>query len=194
MYRLLRADVEAVYSLPNKHVFATGHYGNPCWFYGKPYISNCDFDTAKRILSHIYGPLAERTEAKAENLRKFKQLEFVSEKDSALAENGFVYVPELCRTGLEKCRVHMFLHGCGMNEYYIGDAVYRNSGFNEWGESNGIVIIYPQAASSSTLTGKACWDGGGRSDKYYDTKIGIHVKALFEISQNIERIIFATNN
>jgi hypothetical protein len=55
MYRSLKADVKTVYNLPNKHSFATTNYGNPCWFLGNPFISNCDFDTANQIFSHIYG-------------------------------------------------------------------------------------------------------------------------------------------
>jgi hypothetical protein len=132
--------------------------------------------------------LADKTKAKDENLRSFKQLEFISEKDSGMAENGYIYVPDMCWNDIEKCRVHMFLHGCWMNEGNIGDAAYRHLGYNEWGESNGIIIIYPQTKSDSWLIYSSCWDAMGINDKFYDTKLGTHVKALFEISQSVERI------
>ena len=187
-YRAFTSEIRAVYDIQNPHTFVTDYYGNECSVYAKPYMSNCGFDSAGEILHFLYGSLRERTEQVSENLIEFSQEEFGSDA-AGMAGGGFMYVPKKCRE--KECRLHVFLHGCGMNYEYIDDAIIVHSGFNEWAESNDIVIVYPQAARHHPLNYGACWDAKGMFDSYYDTKRGLQVRAIYEIAQNHRRILMS---
>lgn len=185
-YRLYTSNIKTVYNLKNKHAFVTDDYGNPCWFYGKPYISNCNFDMAGDILNHLYDNLKPKRKSDPERLFKFVQSKYDSYL-AGMADSGYIYLPEACEA--KDCRVHVFLHGCGMNTDYISDALIRYSGFNDWGESNELIIIYPQAARHHPLNYGACWDYSGPSDPDYDTKKGKQISVLYKIVQDIKYII-----
>jgi len=60
--------------------------------------------------------------------------------------------------------VHVVFHGCLQYAGNIGDAVYRHAGYNEWAETNRIIVLYPQTQSSMIpLNPKGCFDWWGLS-------------------------------
>ena len=73
----------------------------------------------------------------------------------------------------------MALHGCLQGGGVDGSAFARLSGYNEWAESNGIVVLYPQIeATTMPLNPYGCWDWWGYDGDAYDTRDGRQVRAL----------------
>ena len=62
------------------------------------------------------------------------------------------------------CRVHIAFHGCKQNEALVGDAFTVGAGFNRWAETNGIVVLYPQA-QDGLGNPNGCWDWWGYTDQ-----------------------------
>ena len=150
-------------SIPAAHSFVTKNFGNPCDFFGEPYMNNCAYDTAGRLLQWIYGPLNAPTAANLSNLVSMDQSAFVpfpfSASEISMAKLGYAYIPSQCRSSGNACRLHVALHGCLQNIDSIGFAFINHSGYNEWAESNDIIIIYPQTIASPTFpyNPKGCW-------------------------------------
>lgn len=188
-YEELQAQVTGVYNINSIHAFITDNFGNPCWYYAKPYISNCKLDAAGEILKLTYKNLNNKGKFNKYHLYEFSQKEFIND-DTGMDDFGYIYAPDRCK-GQVKCEVHMFLHGCGMNTEYIGESLIYYSGFNEWAETNDLIIIYPQAARHHPFNHGACWDATGSNDINYATKQGKQLSALYSIIQNIHSILIS---
>ncbi len=168
------------------HAMITEDYGNDCGASQPPFINDCDFDAAGELLRHIYGTLAPRTEARPQHLAAFDQSAFVDPRDEAasMAPRGHLYVPATCRAGAT-CRLHVAFHGCQQSEERIGDDYFTESGYNEWAESNAIVVLYPQARASGGSTffhsgrnPRGCWDWWGYSGSDYHRRSGVQIRAV----------------
>ncbi len=166
----LTNQVEAV------HGFPTLEYGNPCNVQTTPWIINCGFDTAGEILKTMYGELQPRGEAVKSHLHQFSQEEFAT-SDSSLYASGWIYVPSACEQG-ESCKLHVALHGCAMNPDSIKDQFVLHAGYNEWAETNQIIILYPQAEKIRATNPYGCWDWYGYTGKNYATRNGPQMIAL----------------
>jgi len=162
------------------HGFPTLNYGSPCEKGKLPWLLQCQLDLAGDILNFFYGPLESRKDSKKENLRRFSQTSFGSER-ALLYESGWIYIPTDCQRGAT-CRLHLAFHGCQMNPDFIQDQFVVHSGFNEWAEGNRIIILYPQAAKSSKSP-QACWDWFGATGPDYLTKSGLQIQAVFQMIQ-----------
>lgn len=159
------------------HGFPTQGYGVLCQFGFLPWLLSCGFDTAGEILNHAYGPLWEKVpQYFEENLSQFDQEEFFA-SEASLYSSGWVYVPTSCRNG-KSCGLHVALHGCQMNPDYIHDLFVRNAGFNEWAETNNLIVLYPQSASVLGHNLSACWDWFGFTGDNYVEKDGAQMRAL----------------
>jgi hypothetical protein len=184
------ANVEFVKNVGAAHAMVTSEYGNACDFFGPPYINDCDYDAAGKLLQHIYGGLNAPKAASEQNLLRFDQQPFFNTGDSgaSMAAAGHVYVPGPCARG-ETCRLHVAFHGCEQSEDQepTGDAkvFYKNGGYNEWAESNNIIVLYPQAAASGENP-KECWNwwGYGNDSNFY-LKNG---KQILAVQKMIDRI------
>jgi len=52
--------------------------------------------------------------------------------------------------------------------YNIGDVFARHTGYNDVGELNDIIIIYPQATANRNLSNSlGCWDYWGYTVDFY---------------------------
>jgi poly(3-hydroxybutyrate) depolymerase len=72
-------------------------------------------------------------------------------------EYGYAYIPKGCDRGM-RCRVHVVFHGCRQYHARIGEVFFRHTGYNEWADSNRIVLIYPQTLPTlSQSNGNGCW-------------------------------------
>ena len=145
------------------HALVTDNYGGPCLGLNSQFINNCGYDMAGRLLQHIYGSLNQRSSGSlSSSIAEFDQSEFVNGSNPGsvgLADTGYVYVPSACRT--QTCRVHVVFHGCQQYAGLVGDAVYRHSGYNEWADTNRMIVLYPQTEENSGFNPKGCWDWWG---------------------------------
>ena len=164
------------------HAHITDSYGNACTTSSSPYINNCGFDGPGALLQHIYGPLLPRnTGALSGQLIQFDQAEFVpNPTGKSLDTTGWVYVPAACARK-EPCKVHVALHGCEQSQGKIGDAYYAHAGYNQWADTNHLIVLYPQTVVSnlSPSNPKACFDWWGYNDPgAYDTKHGVQMAGI----------------
>lgn len=159
------------------HGFPTKNYGNPCSQMGSPWILKCGVDHAGDILKYFYGELAEPAsgESAAANLQSFDQNAYGA-AGALLYPSGKIYIPSACRKG-EACRLHIAFHGCQMNPDFIQDKFAEHAGFNEWAESNHIVVLYPYSAKSADNP-YACWDWFGFTGQDYVLKSGKQIAAI----------------
>ncbi len=178
---LKRQSIKVIDDLPVGHAFPTVDKGNACETGSQsPWVSACGRDVAGEILNHLYGELQEPGLAKDENFFQFSQVE-----NHSMDSRGIAYVPESCQTSLN-CPVHMSLHGCQQGiSRGVGEFYFRNVGFNEWAESNGIIIVYPQAISSLGNPNQ-CWDWWGYLESDYKTQSAPQIKALKSLLDQFE--------
>ena len=145
------------------HALVTDNYGGPCLGFNSEFINNCGYSIAGHLLRHIYGALNQRTSGGlSSSIAEFDQTEFVQGQTPAsvgLADTGYVYVPSICRT--QTCRVHVVFHGCQQYAGLVGGAVYRHSGYNEWADTNRMIVLYPQTDADPDFNPKGCWDWWG---------------------------------
>jgi len=82
------------------------------------------------------------------------------------------------------CRVHVVFHGCKQYAGNVGDAVYRHAGYNEWAETNRIIVLYPQTqATLFPVNPKGCFDWWGLSNSLsrnaeFARKTGYQISAV----------------
>ncbi|QDK39855.1 PHB depolymerase [Bdellovibrio sp. NC01] len=180
-----KANIQFVNNINSAHGFPTLNSGNPCQFAMLPWILNCNYDGAGEILKQMYGTLAARGSFVSSHLTKFEQREF-GDNGTPLYREGWVYVPEACAQG-ERCKLHVALHGCQMSPDYIQDKFATLSGFNEWAESNHIIILYPQSDKVMGTNPYACWDWFGFTGQNYVAKDGKQMSALFKMIERLSR-------
>jgi poly(3-hydroxybutyrate) depolymerase len=168
-------NVEFVFKNPGGHAFLTADKGAACDRSAPPFIDNCGYDQAGAILTSVYGPLAPKGTARTENFISFAQGDYAA-SSATLAEEGVVYVPPACRAEA-RCRVHIVFHGCGQSRAEVGDAVIRDTGFADWAETNRIIVLFPQAASSA-LNPNACWDWWGYTGLDFLTRDAPQIEAV----------------
>lgn len=151
------------------HALPTIRYGNKCEEVNRPpWMSACHYDGAGEALKHIYGPLnpASPVAKTTGKLIEFEQAAFVDPQpltpgelaeQAGLNEFGYAYVPPSCLEG-KVCRIHVVFHGCrqvynqdprGGNLEKGGVAfglqMVLHAGYNEWANTNQIIVLYPQA-------------------------------------------------
>ena len=193
LYRLLGVSGAQIHyrdDLPAGHAFITEDRGNPrCEVSRAPFINDCDYDQAGAILQWLYGDLAPPSATPDGRLIAFDQREFIADPRAAsMGEVGYAYIPAACEAG--GCRVHVALHGCRQSASMIGDAFYRHAGYNEWADSNRIIVLYPQARAStarrlgvipdlSESNPRGCWNWWGYADDdHYSRRSGVQMRAI----------------
>jgi len=189
------------------HTMPTEDAGTACEAHSAPYLGDCDFDAAGEILTMLYAtegkPWKDKVrKAKSERLIRFDQVPFIPllktvEGDISpsarrgLDTSGWVYIPDACSGGVKSCRLHVAFHGCRQGQSFedVGSAYVRQAGYNEWAESNDIVVLYPQAVPITGLFYSAnpagCWDWWGYAEETkagqagrFGTKHGAQVQAI----------------
>jgi hypothetical protein len=147
------------------HAFISSRFGNAdCGANADPYIDQCMrdamlYDQPGAILNHIYGSLQPPAQTLSAQPEAFGQASYAS-PFAAMASTGYVYVPTACRPASAHCALHVVFHGCKQSASVVGDDVYARLGYNQWADSNGIVILYPQV-DPSLLNPMGCWDWWG---------------------------------
>ncbi|MRR18157.1 MAG: hypothetical protein EG826_17070 [Deltaproteobacteria bacterium] len=175
------------------HALPTIGYGNECGaISAPPWIAACHYDGAGEALRHIYGALnPPASAALGGKLIEFAQKDFVDPpaanpedlaREASLNEFGYAYVPKSCQMG-ETCRIHVVFHGCrqlynrdpGGRDPAGGGQVFGlqmvlHAGYNEWADTNRLIVLYPQAQKSKPNP-YGCFDWWG----YLDTAKGAYL-------------------
>ena len=200
-------DIVTVYNISSAHAMVTESYGRSCDYFGEPYIVQCGYDLAGRILQEAYpsgagsAPLAPPVPFIASHLVAFDQAPYGALDVAGLGGMGYVYVPTGCESAVEalqqkasagggrprwpgmpaaRCRLHVVYHGCHQAVTDENNVTFvTHAGYNGWAEANAIVILYPQARSSRVpYNPKGCWDWWGYSGPQYASKKGLQMVAV----------------
>jgi poly(3-hydroxybutyrate) depolymerase len=189
---VFKKDLKSAHTFPTDFD-STGN--NACGSAASPYVSNCGFDGAGAILGHIYGALKPRNNgALTGKFIQVSQGDFItSPKTNGMDDAAWIYVPKSCADG-ETCKLHLAFHGCLQGYAKIGDKFVKNTGYNRWADTNNIIVLYPQAVSTSTMgaAGTAsfpnmngCWDWVGWYGADFDVKSGKQLTAMKKMIDHI---------
>jgi len=191
------ASVSYKNDLNAQHTQPTLDFGNQCATLGDPFISKCAYDAAGELLKWIYGPLNPRNVGQLGGaFVQFDQSEFLAAPAShGMDPTGWLYVPAACQNG-QPCRLHIAFHGCKQFQSYrffqlgagmttFGTTFVKNAGYNQWADSNAIIVLYPQATVRAGNP-NGCWDWWGYDDSDYAVKSGRQMAAVRGM---VERIV-----
>lgn len=180
-------DFDAGHTWPTKYYFYEEGDGNQCTEPSDyPWLGACDWESARAMLEHIYGPLNPRQSGPLSGqILELDQASCFNNggygAPNSMNPKAYLYVPASCAQG-DACRLHVAFHGCEMNydsapSPYAGDTgpVYglkfvENSELNQIADTNNMLLLYPQAKKNAGYWGafnpKGCWDfwnyeGGG---------------------------------
>jgi poly(3-hydroxybutyrate) depolymerase len=173
-----------VSDIPAGHAFVTDERGPECDHTGKPYIVDCDYDQAGALLGQIYGPLKSPAAPTTGQFHIFDQEAFTEGlSNHGLSDDGIVYVPLACRDNAG-CRVHIAYHGCGQNRTVVGDAFARDSGYARWADTNNLIVLFPQTATTP-LNPQGCWDWWGYTGAEYLTREAPQIIAVYRMLERL---------
>jgi poly(3-hydroxybutyrate) depolymerase len=187
-YRILGVpnhNIKYIKNIPAGHGFITADWGEPCGLSQSPFINDCDYDQAGDILRHVLGKLNSPTSTLSGQFLEFNQDKFVPNPNAhGMAKKGYAYIPQSCADG-EPCRLHIALHGCEQSYEDIGDQYYTHAGYNEWADSNHIVVLYPQTHRMRLKNPKDCWDWWGYTNSEYAFKNSIQASAIMKMVEKL---------
>jgi len=184
-------SITTEYSILGVHTFPTLDFGNLCLESFSPYISVCDYDGAGSALQAIYGTLKAPGSAVDSNVIPLPQGQFtpggVDPASISLDTTAYVYVPTGCKDKTNTCKFALVLHGCAQYFQIVNNKFIINAGFNDWAESNNIIVAYPQTISSliSPENPEGCWDWWGFIDSDFATKKGKHMQFMKNLADFI---------
>jgi poly(3-hydroxybutyrate) depolymerase len=169
--------------LPNAgHAMISPQATTSCEATTAPFINRCgDFDAPGHLLAHLLGSLHPRAQAADGELRAFDQTEFAAQK-AGMAQTAYVYIPAACRAG--GCAIHVSFHGCRQNAATMGETWVRQAGYNEWADTNRLIVLYPQTAN--TLEPNGCWDWWGTTGPGYHLRAAPQIEAVWKMIGRLE--------
>ena len=174
--------LQYINKVPAGHAVITPGFGNGCTANLPPFISHCEvdgqsYDQAGALLTHLYGPMQPKAASADGQLLRFNQRKYAASV-TGMAEEAYLYVPKSCAAG-ETCRVHVALHGCAQSAEAVGEDFVAHTGYNEWAETNHLLVLYPQVNKSAVpFNPQGCWDWIGSTGPGYATKAGLQPKAI----------------
>ncbi len=183
-------------TVPAGHAFISPISGGACGVTAAPFVNQClmdgvAYDQPRAILTQIYGPLKPKAAVLSSAPTAFDQTEFAP-ASAGMAKTGYVYVPSACAApGGTKCAVHVVFHGCQQSAKLVGDAVYGKVGYNGWGDSNRIILLYPQVDPqpnpfAPAFNPQGCWDWWGATGPNFQSRSGAQLSAVHAM---IERLL-----
>ena len=168
------------------HAWISPDGPNSCTSSYVPYINNCSMDPEQTFLTNFYGSLnAKNTGALTGSYIQFDQNPFAggNAKSYSMDNTGWLFVPENCANG-QACRLAVALHGCLQYQGMIQQQFVQKSGINEWADTNNIIVLYPQATTSSSNP-LGCWDWWGYLSSDYALKSGPQMQAIMAMVAQI---------
>jgi len=184
------SNIDTLYDVPAEHAFVTDRQGHECSFLGSPFINNCGISSAKLLLEHIYGTLRPCLNASNNNIISIDQVSFIpapyTAQTAGLQKVAYAYVPNACRNPdvNHDCKLHISFHGCEQTINDIGNLFYTTTGYNECGESNNIIILYPQVRAT-ILNPYGCFDWWGYTGLDYATKLAPQMLTIHNMANYI---------
>jgi poly(3-hydroxybutyrate) depolymerase len=188
------AGLVFVKDVPAGHAFLSPLPGGACGATAAPFVNQCmvdgaAYDQPHAILGHIYGTLQPKASTLSSAPVAFDQAEFAGPA-AGMAKSGYAYIPAAC-AGSAKCAVHVVFHGCQQSAKLVGEAVYRKAGYNEWADSNRIILLYPQIDPQPNIFAAAfnpqgCWDWWGATGVNFQSRSGAQLSAVHAM---IERLL-----
>ena len=157
------------------HGFPTMYAGASCTAMAEPYLNACKYDAAREMLLATNGDLEPRGEATGDLI----EIPQPGASGATMLPTALAYVPASCRDGA-LCGVHIAFHGCQQSTAFVEDAFARKAGFNEWAETNNLIVLYPQVDSSkiAPLNPMGCWDWWGYTNEHYATRNGEQISVV----------------
>ncbi|MEM1439914.1 MAG: poly(3-hydroxybutyrate) depolymerase [Pseudomonadota bacterium] len=180
-YNAFSAGGNYIGSVPAAHGFPTFDTGVACNEFREPYLQACRYDAAEQILTNTVG----RTMVAPAETPGGDFIELAQAEGAGLADTGVAYIPKVCRQ--RACHVHMTFHGCRQGREFLGDAFIEGAGFNRWADTNELIILYPQVASSP-LNPLGCWDWWGYTGADYATRNGKQIQAMMMLIDQLEML------
>lgn len=187
--------VAAVFNTEAAHVWSLDHglcQCGDCAFYGSSVeccdVNNCGYDMTGDMLGRFYGPLKPRTPAR-NYLSWVSQLAYVPAqrtwRNTGLDNWALVYVPTGCRSDPSACRLHIHYHGCIVNQWPRRKKWSNLLDLNEYGESNDIIVLYPQARGTQAA-GWGCWNWGfPQDDELFDTAQSVQLRTVANMAADL---------
>ncbi|WP_428425758.1 extracellular catalytic domain type 2 short-chain-length polyhydroxyalkanoate depolymerase [Methylibium sp.] len=172
-----------VNQVPAGHAVITPGYGNDCAANAAPYINHCNvgsegYDQAGALLQHIYGALNPRVDTPTGQIVSFDQRAYAAVA-TGMADTAYLYVPRSCTASDAHCKVHVAIHGCVQSSESVGDQFYADTGYNNWADSNHILVLYPQVNKSAIPSNpQGCWDWWGYTGGNYANKSSLQMRAI----------------
>lgn len=167
-----------------------------CGTSGSPFMVKCSangavYDSVRTWLTMFLGSLVPRNNGKLQGaLMTFDQTEFGASPNVSMSPTGSVFVPRSCMEG-RKCGFVLALHGCLQQSALIGNRWVTQAGINEWADTNGLVVLYPDTIATSApdpTNPNACFDWWGysnQSDPDYALKTGLQMSVLYAMVQRV---------
>jgi len=156
-------------------------------------VNNCQYDLSGDMLRKIYGDIKPRKRAH-QNLVHVDQWKYVPRENNltnftvprfGLWRFALVYVPENCKDHVESCRIHVNYHGCIRKVLSRRRLWATSTDLNEYGESNDIIMVYPQAAGSQS-EGIGCWNWGDvKADPNFDTRRSVQLRTVMNLLEDL---------
>ncbi|MFY9779074.1 MAG: PHB depolymerase family esterase [Candidatus Baltobacteraceae bacterium] len=172
-------------SFPAGHGWESPYGEAACGSTRIPFVLDCDtYDSERTWLERFLGPLRPKNAGTLRGrLVPFDQSEFTSAAAS-MDRRGWIFVPADCADG-KTCALVVALHGCLQNQSLIGTTFAREAGLDQWADTNGIIVLYPNAAMN--LENPAgCWDWWGYTGRAYARKSGPQMRAIASMVERIE--------
>jgi poly(3-hydroxybutyrate) depolymerase len=190
------ANVRFDNTFPAAHGWESPQGELDCGTSGSPYMVKCSangavYDSVKTWLTMFLGSLVPRNDGKLQgSLMAFDQTEFGASPNVSMSPTGSVFVPKSCTQG-RKCGFVLALHGCLQQSALIGNRWVTEAGINEWADTNGLVVLYPDTIATSApapTNPNACFDWWGYSnqtDPSYALKSGLQMSVLYAMVQRV---------
>jgi hypothetical protein len=161
-------DVQAAHNFPAS---GTGH---ACDAVQAPFVGDCDYDAAGKLLNHLYPDLITPD---TESETALTAVVLPGAAEAGLSETAYLFVPPACSGGEKACAAHLVLHGCAQSTIQLGTAFIEQSGYLRWAEANDIVLAFPQVVSGPTNP-LACWDWWGYTGANYRWRDSAQMQVL----------------
>jgi poly(3-hydroxybutyrate) depolymerase len=190
------ANVRFDNTFPAAHGWESPNGELDCGTAGSPYMVKCSangtvYDSVQTWLAMFLGSLAPRNDGKLQGaLMTFDQSEFGASPNVSMSPTGSVFVPKSCAQG-KTCGFVLAMHGCLQQSALIGGRWVAQAGINEWADTNGLVVLYPDTMASTApapTNPNACFDWWGYSnqvDPNYAIKSGLQMSVLYAMVQRV---------
>ncbi|OPX54534.1 Esterase PHB depolymerase [Oceanospirillum multiglobuliferum] len=166
------------------HAFPSVLSTQACGSEAAPYFQNCHFDGAAEALRVLFGQLQAPSDSSTGQLIEFDQRKYYEGK--GMLDRGYLYLPSQCSSGARECQLHVVLHGCGQSSETLKTVFIEQSGYKRWADSNGIVLLYPQA-SKSLVNPQGCWDWWGYEKGHFYARDNPQLSAITGMIKTLAR-------